>query len=76
MMSFHVVGHCPGHVPDVERLERAWAHFVNELDELAGEPFEGYIAGGDWVGNDRENASAFSISARDVRAERRSREDT
>jgi len=75
-MSFHLVGSCPGHVEDVEALERAWQQFVNALDELAGEPFEGYIAGGDWVGNDRELANDFRITAGQVRAERHAREDT
>jgi hypothetical protein len=66
-MSFHVTGFSPGKVQDVPALERVWADFVHHLDDLAGEPFEGFIAGGDWVGDDRGQTNAFKLTADEVR---------
>ncbi len=66
-MSFHVTGYSPGEVEDVDALERVWADFIRALDRLAGQPFEGFIAGGDWVGSDRVPAHSFRLTAAQVR---------
>jgi hypothetical protein len=67
-MAFRIEGYCPGHVQDIPALEAVWADFVHRLDELAGQPFEGFVAGGDWVGDDRSQADAFKLTAAEVRA--------
>lgn len=64
---FHVSGIRPGPVEDVEAVKKAWAEFVAAIDRLGGQPFEGYISGGDWVGDDRPQANAFRLSAEEVR---------
>jgi hypothetical protein len=66
-MSYHVTGFTPGKVEDLPRLKEVWIDFVAALDELAGEPFQGFIAGGDWVGNDHGQANAFRMSAEEAR---------
>lgn len=71
LMAFHVTGFSPGHVEDIAALERAWADFIRALDELAGQPFEGFIAGGDWIGDDRGKTNGFRLSAAEVRQQTR-----
>jgi hypothetical protein len=68
-MSFSVTG--SGHGVDPERAQAAFAAFVRAIDAAtagSGDPFEGEIAGGEWVGDDADQARPWSLSAAEVRS--------
>jgi hypothetical protein len=69
-MSYHVYLFKPGKVEDIDALKAVWAKVVDLFDTLPGEPCEGEIAGGDWVGDDRGQENPFTLSAHAVRGDR------
>lgn len=60
---------------DPEKVRAIFERTVRELDAVTvaaghdGSLVEGDVSGGDWVGDDRDQANSFGLTAADVRGE-------